>query len=98
MGFIDETVEVEFERGHFEKVAIAPSAFHWRGRSYRVAKVEKEWQHLGGRGSGSWGVGRTYFRVCTESGERFELYYDRRPSGGEKKQKGKWVLWRSLDR
>ena len=94
MGFIDEIVEVAFDRGHFEKVAIAPSAFRWRGRSYRVVEVEKEWQHPGEGGSGSWGVGRTYFRVCTESGERFELYYDRKPSGGQKK--GKWVLWRSL--
>ena len=102
MGFIDEIVEVAFDRGHFEKVAIAPSAFRWQERTYRVVKVEKEWQHVGGKGSGSWGVGRTYFRVLTESGERFELYYDRKPSGGrthtvrEKKKKGKWVLWRLL--
>ncbi len=94
MAFIGEVIEVAFERGHFEKIAIAPSVFRWRERPYRVVEVEREWQSYDGKGVGSWGVGRTYFRVRTESGEVFELYYDRRPDGGRKK--GAWVLWRSL--
>ena len=94
MAFIGEVIEVVFERGHFEKIAIAPSVFRWRERSHRVVEVEREWQSYEGKGAGSWGVGRTYFRVRTESGEVFEIYYDRRPDGGRKK--GMWVLWRSL--
>jgi poly(3-hydroxyalkanoate) synthetase len=94
MAFIGEVTEVAFDRGHFEKVAIAPSAFRWRGEWVRVAEVEREWQSSDGKGAGSWGVGRTYFRVRAESGEVFELYYDRRPDGGQKK--GTWVLWRLL--
>ncbi|MCK5328341.1 MAG: hypothetical protein KAR36_07040 [Candidatus Latescibacteria bacterium] len=94
MAFIGEIVEVAFDRGHFEKVAIAPTSFRWRGRNYRVVRVDREWQSGEGKGAGSWGVGRTYFRVRTDSGETFELYYDRKPDGRLKK--GMWVLWRSV--
>ncbi len=43
---------------------------------------------------GSWGVGRDYYRVQTESGETFDIYYDRKPTGPE--VKGGWYLWRSV--
>ena len=39
---------------------------------------------------GSWGVGRDYYRVLTDSGDIFDIYYDRRPLGQRKK--GEWVL------
>ena len=44
---------------------------------------------------GSWGVGRDYFRVRTESGEVFDLYYDRAPRdrGG---RKGTWFLFQQI--
>ena len=43
---------------------------------------------------GSWGVGRDFYRVRTESGEIFDIYYDRAPQGGEKI--GQWILSRRL--
>lgn len=45
-------------------------------------------------GRGSWGVGRDFYRVRTESGEIFDIYYDRAPQGGEKI--GQWILSRRL--
>jgi len=48
--------------------------------SYWVKSAEKR---------GSWGVGRDYYRVRTQTGEVFDLYYDRAPI---KERKGSWVL------
>jgi hypothetical protein len=45
---------------------------------------------------GSWGVGRDYYRVRTETGELFELYYDRAPKGAGR-GKGSWILFRQLE-
>lgn len=42
---------------------------------------------------GSWGVGRDYYRVLTDSGEIFDIYYDRRPV---KQKKGEWVLLKKV--
>ena len=44
---------------------------------------------------GSWGVGRFYFRVRTESGRLFDLYYDRAPKDADDR-KGTWFLFREL--
>jgi hypothetical protein len=44
---------------------------------------------------GSWGVGRFYFRVLTDRGAVFDLYYDREPeTAGDRA--GHWFLWREL--
>jgi len=44
---------------------------------------------------GSWGVGRDYHRVCTDSGQVFDLYYDRAPrKAGDRK--GAWFLYREM--
>jgi hypothetical protein len=48
-----------------------------------------------GRTQGSWGQGRTYYRIRTDSGHLFDLYYDRAPKGQQRS--GTWVLWRALD-
>lgn len=42
---------------------------------------------------GSWGVGRDYYRVVTDSGEIFDIYYDRKPF---KQKKGEWVLLKKV--
>ena len=47
-----------------------------------------------GRTQGSWGQGRAYYRVRTESGRLFDLYYDRAPKG--QRRAGAWFLWREL--
>jgi hypothetical protein len=44
---------------------------------------------------GTWGVGRDYFRVAVDSGEVFDLYYDRDP-GGTRGRKGGWYLFRQI--
>jgi hypothetical protein len=44
---------------------------------------------------GSWGVGRFYFRVRTDGGGVYDLYYDRQPeSAGDRA--GHWYLWREV--
>jgi hypothetical protein len=44
---------------------------------------------------GSWGVGRDYYRVRTDTGEVFELYYDR-ASRGPDHRKGAWFLFQQV--
>lgn len=65
------------------------AAFYLKERgSYRAKAVERR---------GTWGVGRDYYRVRTESGEVFDLYYDRAPQGpGPEKRKGGWYLFRQI--
>jgi hypothetical protein len=53
--------------------------------SFRAKKAE---------GRGSWGVGRDYYRVRTDAGEVFDIYYDRSPASGGRK--GGWFLLRQL--
>lgn len=47
-----------------------------------------------GRTQGSWGQGRVYYRVRTDEGRLFDLYYDRAPKG--QRRAGAWFLWREL--
>ncbi len=44
---------------------------------------------------GTWGVGRDYYRVRADTGEVFDLYYDRAP-GGPGGRKGNWVLFQQV--
>jgi hypothetical protein len=44
---------------------------------------------------GSWGVGRDYFHVRVESGQVFDIYYDRAPKGSAAR-KGAWFLYRRV--
>jgi hypothetical protein len=51
-----------------------PTAFHRRGRTYRVAEVQDCWRLVG-----DWWDGRgekTFFRVIVSGGGIFELAYD----------------------
>jgi hypothetical protein len=95
-----------------EKVPHCPDRFVWRGQIYRVAEKLSEWHDYRRRGRmarnmsprhlatasrrGSWGVGRDYFRVRTEGGRVFDLYYDRAPRGIDER-KGQWFLYRELE-
>lgn len=92
-----------------EKSPPCPDRFVWRDDTYTVAAVLSEWQDFRRRGRmarnmrpsnlakaaqrGSWGVGRFYFRVRTESGRVFDLYYDRAPASSDDGS-GSWVLYR----
>jgi hypothetical protein len=95
-----------------EKVPHCPSRFVWRGETYHIMDKLSEWHDYGRRGRmsrnmaphhlataahrGSWGVGRDYFRVRTDRGRIFDLYYDRAPTRAGHR-KGSWFLYRELE-
>lgn len=99
------------DRPTLEKRPRCPGAFTWRGRPHEIAECLSEWHDFTRRGrmarnmrpdhlaaaerTGSWGVGRHYFRVRTTEGHRFELYYDRAPKS-TRDRKGAWYLFREL--
>jgi hypothetical protein len=63
------------------------AAFYEKERgSYRAKSAQRK---------GSWGVGRDFYQVRTDSGEIFEIYYDRAPKG--RQRIGQWVLFRRMD-
>jgi hypothetical protein len=94
-----------------EKKPGCPDAFTWRGEICRIVEKLSEWHDYARRGRmarnmqpqhgavasgrGSWGVGRDYFRVRVESGQVFDIYYDRAPKGAEAR-KGTWFLYREV--
>lgn len=96
----------------FSKRPHCPNAFEWRGERYAVVETLSEWCDYRRRGRfesnmepehaalaavrGSWGVGRFYFRVRTQDGRVFDLYYDRAPRGSADRA-GAWVLFRELE-
>ncbi len=95
-----------------DKMPHCPDRFSWRGQTYQVAEKLSEWHDYRRRGRmarnmsarhlatasrrGSWGVGRDYFRVRTETGQVFDLYYDRAPKSIDQR-KGQWFLYRELE-
>jgi hypothetical protein len=108
--YIGESIRVAFaRRPMFEKKPDCPQSFDWRGKTYTVRDMLREWKDYARRGRmarnmrpdhaatasrrGSWGVGRHYFRVRVTTGQVFEIYYDRAPGGGNER-KGSWFLYR----
>ena len=95
----------------YEKMPGCPDYFEWRDNRYRIVEMLKEWHDYRRRGRmasnmrpkhaavaerrGSWGVGRDYYRVRTDSGRIFDLYYDR-ASKGAANRKGAWFIYREL--
>ena len=88
-----------------------PAHFVWQGETHRIVEILKEWHDYGRRGRmahnmrpahaaaarrrGSWGVGRDIYRVRTEGGRVFDIYYDRAPKGvGDRS--GAWFLYREM--
>ena len=90
-----------------EKAPPCPDGFVWQGQTYRVQEMLAEWHDYRRRGRyadnmqpaharvasqrGSLGVGRFYFRVQVDTGQIFEIYYDRAPTSSDDK-KGHWFL------
>ena len=88
-----------------------PSGFTWQEDSYKIIETISRWFTYERKGRfaknmrphnlrkaerrGSWGVGRFYFRVKTERGQIFDLYYDR-ASEAVGDRKGHWYLWREM--
>lgn len=90
-----------------EKTPSCPTYFTWRDRTYYITQSLAEWSDFTRRGRfarnmqpqhariaasrGSWGVGRFFFRIQVDSGEIFEIYYDRAPKDVDHR-KGIWML------
>ena len=69
--------------------------WHDYARRGRMARNMQPQHAAAASGRGSWGVGRDYFRVRVESGQVFDIYYDRAPKGSEAR-KGAWFLYREV--
>jgi len=88
-----------------------PDRFLWHGETYRIVETLNEWRDYSRRGRmarnmspehaavasrrGSWGVGRYYYRVRVDTGQVFDLYYDRAPKNADDR-KGGWFLFREM--
>lgn len=95
----------------FLKKPGCPDRFVWDGETYRIVETLSERKDYGRRGRmvrnmspihavmatrrGSWEVGRFYFRVRADTGQVFELYYDRAPNNGDDR-KGAWFLFQEM--
>ena len=91
-----------------EKSPPCPQGFIWQSQLFRIVELLAEWKDFRRRGRmghnmipphlsraeriGSWGVGRFFFRVRTEGGRIFEIYFDRAPADAGNR-KGSWVLF-----
>ena len=89
-----------------------PSSFRWGQESFRVTETISQWFDYDRKGRmaknmkdenlrqakrrGSWGVGRYFFRVRTDSDRVFDLYYDRAPKDAGDRE-GHWFLWREME-
>jgi hypothetical protein len=69
-----------------------PDRFIWRGEEYQVARVVESWKTTGPcrHGSREQYVRRHWFTVDTTDGHRMDIYFDRQPRTGHKKQR--WWL------
>lgn len=94
-----------------EKSPTCPNRFTWNGTKYQIAEMLAQWSDFTRRGKmarnmrpahaavasnhGSLGVGRFFFRVRTQTGQIFDLYYDRAPKDAQHR-KGEWFLYREM--
>jgi hypothetical protein len=91
----------------YEKSPTCPNAFSWNEKTYRVLESLSEWSDFTRRGKmasnmrpahaetastrGSLNVGRFYFRVKVDSGQIFDIYYDRAMKSIDDR-KGEWFV------
>lgn len=96
-----------------QKTPPCPDGFDWQGRSFRVTDKLSEWVDFSRHGRlarnmqpahqavaqsrGSIGVGRFYFRVLVDTGQVFDLYYDRQVKDVDDRL-GHWFLYRELSK
>jgi hypothetical protein len=95
-----------------EKTPDCPNGFIWNDVTYRVSEMLSAWSDFARRGKmarnmrpahamvaasrGSLNVGRFYFRVRVESGQVFDIYYDRAMKNVDDR-KGQWFIYRELE-
>ena len=96
----------------YEKSPPCPDGFLWAARSYRVIERISEWVNFERRGRsarnmrpahaeaaagrGSLNVGRFFFRVRVDTGQCFDLYYDRAMKSVDDR-KGQWFIYREIE-
>ncbi|MFN8412201.1 MAG: DUF6504 family protein [Anaerolineales bacterium] len=96
-----------------EKSPTCPNEFTWSGKIYQVNESLSEWVDFSRSGKmaknmhpahaataatkGSLNVGRFYFRVKVDSGQIFDIYYDRAMKEVDKR-KGEWFVYRELEK
>jgi hypothetical protein len=96
----------------YEKSPPFPDGFAWAGRTYRVVERLSEWADFARRGRsarnmrpshaevaasrGSLNVGRFFFRVRVDTGQLFDLYYDRAMKNIDDR-KGQWFIYREIE-
>lgn len=95
-----------------EKTPDCPNGFIWEEQTYQVIGTLSEWSDFTRRGKyarnmrpahaavaasrGSLNVGRFYFRVKVDTGQIFDLYYDRAMKSVDER-KGQWFIYRELE-
>jgi hypothetical protein len=95
-----------------EKTPECPNGFIWEDKTYRVIKMLSSWSDFKRRGKmarnmrpahaevassrGSLNVGRFYFRVKVDTGQIFDIYYDRAMKNVDER-KGQWFIYRELE-
>lgn len=95
-----------------EKTPECPNGFLWEDKTYRVTEMLSAWSNFARRGKmaknmrpehaevasnrGSLNVGRFYFRVRVDTGQVFDIYYDRAMKNIDDR-KGQWVIYRELE-
>jgi hypothetical protein len=94
-----------------EKAPHCPDGFTWDDRTYHVVETLSEWKDFARRGRmrrnmstehalaaaerGSLNVGRFFFRVRVDSGQIFDIYYDRALKNVDDR-KGSWFIYREM--
>ena len=95
-----------------EKSPPCPDGFVWEKHTYRIVEVLSEWTDFARRGKsarnmrpshaeaaasrGSLNVGRFFFRVRVDTGQVFDLTYDRAMKSVDDR-KGLWLVYREMD-
>ncbi|MGZ9165188.1 MAG: DUF6504 family protein [Anaerolineales bacterium] len=94
-----------------EKSPGCPNGFIWENKTYHITEMLSSWSDFTRRGKmarnmrpahalvasgrGSLNVGRFYFRVKVDSGQIFDIYYDRAMKNVDDR-KGQWFIYREL--
>ncbi len=94
-----------------EKSPDCPNGFIWDDKTYRVVEMLSSWNDFKRRGKmarnmrpahaavassrGSLNVGRFYFRVKVDTGQVFDIYYDRAVKNVDDR-KGQWFIYREM--
>jgi hypothetical protein len=95
-----------------EKTPDCPNGFIWDDTTYHITEMLSAWSDFARRGKmaknmrpahaavasgrGSLNVGRFYFRVRVDTGQVFDIYYDRAMKNVDDR-KGQWLVYRELE-